>query len=61
MGGEAFRRIPFKENLAFGRFINSGQNIKKGRLPGSIRANQTDKFPIIDLQRNISQRAGDSA
>ena len=42
-----------KYNLAPGRFFNTGNAIKEGRLAGTVRSYQADDFVSVDVKANI--------
>jgi hypothetical protein len=39
-----------EEDLAAGRMKNSGQKVKEGGFPGSVGSDDTENFPLVDME-----------
>ena len=50
MRREARDGFILEEDLAPGRMKNSGQKVKEGGFPGSVGSDDTENFPLVDMQ-----------
>jgi hypothetical protein len=60
MGGESRDGPAFEKDFSLGRSIDAGEDIKEGSFTCAIGADQTDEFPFLNPQGDISE-GGESA
>ena len=55
MGGDAGNFLSLKINVTMVRFVEGGNDVEQRRFPCTIRADQSDDFPLLQGQVDVLQ------